>query len=117
VTNNSFGIYLSESNDNSLSRNNITANNDGVILEFSFNNVLRKNNMVNNKYNFGGVGGYGLSHYVNDVDVSNTVDGKPIYYWVNEVDRAVPMDAGCVVLVNSTRITVRNQTLQYLKKI
>jgi parallel beta-helix repeat protein len=111
VANNSFGIYLSESKNNSLSGNNITANNYGVIIEFSFNNVLRNNNMFNNKYNFGGVYGYGLSQFVNDVDVSNTVDGKPIYYWVNEADRAVPMDAGCVVLVNSTRITVRNLNL------
>jgi parallel beta-helix repeat protein len=110
VTNNSFGIYLSESSNNSLSGNNITANNDGVILEFSFNNVLRNNNMFNNKYDFG-VYGYDLSQFVNDVDVSNTVDGKPIYYWVNEADKAVPMDAGCVVLVNSTRITVRNLNL------
>ena len=106
VANDSFGIYLSESNNNSLSRNNITANNDGFIVEFSFNNVLRNNNMFDNEYNFG-VHGYDL----NDVDASNTVDGKPIYYWVNEADRAVPMDAGCVVLVNSTHITVRNLNL------
>jgi len=110
VTNNSFGIALSESNHTSLSGNNITANNDGVILEFSFNNVLKNNNMFDDNYNFG-VYGYDLSQFVNDVDVSNTVDGKPIYYWVNEVDRVVPMDAGCVVLVNSTRITVRNLNL------
>jgi parallel beta-helix repeat protein len=63
--------------------------------------------MNNNSHNFG-VRVYPTYRFVNDVDTSNTVDGSPIYYWVGEEDRTVPSDAGYVVLVNCTRITVQN---------
>ena len=47
-----------------------------------------------------------------DVDSSNTVDGKPIYYWVNMLDLIVPMDAGYVALVNCTNIIAENLDLR-----
>ncbi|MCW4034571.1 MAG: right-handed parallel beta-helix repeat-containing protein, partial [Candidatus Bathyarchaeota archaeon] len=42
---------------------------------------------------------------------SNTVDGKPIIYWVNEQNRTVPSDAGYVALVKCTNMTVQNLNL------
>jgi len=111
TTNNEGGIWLFGCSNNSIYGNNITTNNwHGIRLEWSSNNILRSNSMANNKYNFL-VRGEGLSHFVNDVDASNTVEGKLIYYWVNERDRAVPLDAGYVALVNCTRITVQNLNL------
>ncbi len=68
---------------------------------------LRNNTMVGNEYNFAD---YSLG-VNNDVDTSNTVDGKPIYYWVNEHDRQVPSDAGFVALINSRDIVVRDLNL------
>ena len=137
ITNNYLGIYLRESSNNSISGNNITANNRGIWLvrsanntisgntvtenngygiwlDGSANNTLRNNDASNNKYNFGvyGSGGYGrLSHYIEDIDDSNTANGKPIYYWVNRRDMTVPLDAGWIALVNCTRITVENLNL------
>ena len=96
---------------NKIIRNNVKNNGDGIYI-FGPDNMLRKNRMENNKCNFK-VYGLSLSHFVNDIDVSNTVDGKPIYYWVNQRDRGVPTDAGCVVLVNCTNIIVQNLKLAY----
>jgi parallel beta-helix repeat protein len=48
---------------------------------------------------------------VNDVDATNMVDGKPIYYWINERDMTVPLDAGCVILYNCQNIRAENLTL------
>jgi parallel beta-helix repeat protein len=62
--------------------------------------------MCGNTYNFAD-----YSRQVNDIDVSNTVDGKPIYYWVNQYDKQVPLDAGYVVLVNCTGIVIRDLNL------
>jgi len=45
------------------------------------------------------------------VDASNTVNGKPIYYWMGQSDKTVPSDAGSVILVNCTNITVQNLNL------
>ena len=67
---------------------------------------LRNNTMIGNLYNFAD-----YSLVVNDVDTSNTVNGKPIYYWVKEEDRAVPLDAGYVGLINSRNIMVRDLIL------
>jgi len=111
ITNNYIGIGL-ESSENSISGNNITNNNYGIIFySSSSNNVLRNNRMADNLYSI--LVGYGpsLEDYVNDVDASNTVDGKPVYYWINRKDEAIPLDAGYVALTNCTNITVQNLKL------
>jgi len=69
------------------------------------------NNMMSgNVYNFGVYSG-SLSEYTQNIDTSNTVDGKPIYYWVDQKDRQIPSDAGFVGVVNGTNVTVRDLTL------
>jgi parallel beta-helix repeat protein len=65
--------------------------------------------MSDNLYNFGVWGNY--PDYFNDIDDSNIINGKPIYYWVNERDTAIPTDAGYVAVINSTNITVRDLDL------
>jgi parallel beta-helix repeat protein len=110
LANNDWGIYLDYSKNNTVSGNNITNNDVGIRISMSPNNVLRDNQIGNNRYNFG-LSGVNFVDYVNDIDTSNTVDGKPIIYWVNEKDKTVPLDAGYVTLVNCTGITVKNLTL------
>jgi len=105
------GILLGGSSNNSISVNSITANDHyGISLSYSPNNLFKGNSITNNKYSFK-VWGESLSDFVHEVDASNTVDGKPIYYWVNKRDMTVPLDAGYVALVNCTGITVQNLTL------
>jgi thermitase len=104
------GLYLDSSASNVISDNAIAANNQGIMLYNSGNNTLRNNRLTGNSYNFG-VYGVCLSHYVNDVDTSNTVNGKQIYYQINQHDKQVPADAGYVAFVNSTGVTVRGPSL------
>ncbi len=100
-------IYLSgTSASNTLSGNTLTNNDYGIYISSSSHNVLRNNRMENNTYNF-----YVTGEFSNDIDDSNTVDGKPIYYWVNEHNKTVPSDAGYVALVDCTDITVQNLNL------
>jgi parallel beta-helix repeat protein len=109
VTNSDYGIRLVGPSNTTIIGNIITNNWCGIYLSSS-NSVLRNNNMTNNGGNFA-VEGFVLSHFVNDVDTSNTVDGKPVYYWINERDKTVPLDAGYVALVNCTNITIQNLNL------
>ncbi len=53
------------------------------------------------------------SHFQEDIDISNTVDGKPIYYLVNEHDKTIDSssNAGYVAVVSSSKITVSGLTL------
>lgn len=95
--------------DNTLDSNNVSNNGLGIVLYFTrYGGVLRNNKMMNNSYNF-------VVRPENpgrlDVDSSNTVNGKPIYYWVGEHDREVPEDAGYVAIINSKNILVENLTV------
>jgi len=111
ASSNYHGIILWSSNNNTLMSNTSSSNSwHGISLGSSNNNTLRSNTMSGNKWNFG-IDGTSLSHYIQNVDTSNLVDGKPIYYWVNQQNRQVPNDAGFVGIVNSLNITVRDLTL------
>jgi len=112
-----FGIHLWSSANNTIVNNTIVNNGHGIDFYGNSNdNILRNNNMTNNKYNFGlivrgetrDLYGYGI---FNDVDSSNTVNGKPIYYWVNQSDAQVPSDAGYVWLNNCNNITIADCNL------
>ncbi|MDH5450534.1 MAG: right-handed parallel beta-helix repeat-containing protein [Candidatus Bathyarchaeota archaeon] len=116
MANNIQGILLEYSSDNSISGNNVTDNSDGISLDESANNVLRNNILNGNKYDFFVLtsifpNARKLSYFYQDIDESNTVNGKPMYYWINEHDRAVPSNAGYIALVNCSNIMVEGFTL------
>jgi parallel beta-helix repeat protein len=68
--------------------------------------------MSGNKYNLyvrGAVEGPDPGYFlVNEIDDSNSVNGNPVIYWINEHNRTVPTDAGYVALFNCTNITAQN---------
>jgi len=122
ITNNYHGIWLSYSFNNSIVGNNITNSGffipfppipiktHGIRLDFSSGNSLRNNVMADSDFNFG-VLGVALSDFVNDVDISNSIEGKPVYYWVSRENVEVPLDAGYVALVNCSDVRIENLTL------
>jgi parallel beta-helix repeat protein len=105
------GISVS-SNGNNITGNVVSNQVTGVILSGS-NNVLRANKINNNSLSLhlNWNQNWDVSDFVNDIDSSNTINGKPIIYWVNKQDKKVPEDAQFVVLVNCTNITVENLVL------
>lgn len=110
-----FAIYIGGLGDNFIGGNIVTTKTGGfgIFLE-STNNTL-KNNLITGLtcYNFGVTDAWSWSHeYVDqDIDTTNRVNGKPIYYWVNQSNRSVPSDAGYVAIINSKNITVQNLEL------
>jgi|GEM_PF-2414918 len=88
----------------------------GISLMLTNSSTLRDNSMSNNSVNFEVNGqasaGQILEHYVHDIDISNSVNHRPIYYWVNEHDEEVPWRVGFVALVNCSNILVEGLTLQ-----
>jgi parallel beta-helix repeat protein len=112
ITDNWYGITLSGSSNNSIVRNNVTNDFYGIALGMSSSmNMLRNNQMACYSENFECFNNWGLSSYANDIDPSNTVDGKPIYYWINKSNETVPVDAGYVALINCTHIAVHDLSL------
>ena len=120
IANNGDGVRVAGgSRNNNISGNEITANYEGILLAFSSYNVLRDNAMAGNQYNFG-VRGSTLSDFINDVDASNTVDGKFILYLVNKQDLSIDpytdadiySNIGYLAVINSTNITIRHLNLE-----
>ena len=101
-------IWLESSSYNTLTCNELRENTWGISLDTCIGNTLRRNVMEGNTHNFFVRGYLYLDYWLHNVDTFNTVDGKPIYYWINRYNETVPLDAGCVVIVNSSRITVKN---------
>ncbi len=114
IIENNVGILLRLfTKNNSIYDNVITNNSYGIIINHSPNNVFRGNQLKDNQFNLWIYVETSVpaSHYVNDIDASNTVDGKPVYYWVNQHDKTVPSNAGYVALISCSKITVENLVL------
>jgi parallel beta-helix repeat protein len=102
------GIYLDGSCDNSISSNNFSNNCNGIHLNSSGKNRLTGNIMF-----LGGIfiQGDSLNDYIHEIDESNIVNGKPIYYLKDIESVRIPDRAGQVILVNCTDILVEDQEL------
>ena len=114
IRNGDNGICLDCSDKNTVANNTISKNLEGLVLLYSGNNRITDNSMTGNKRNFcveGDFDKYVQSQFVQDMDASNMVDGKPVYYWVDQHDRQVPNDAGYVAIIDSTNITVKDLNL------
>jgi parallel beta-helix repeat protein len=105
------GIYLRYCSDNTIDENSVEAAGCfGIQIYCSPDNLLRNNMMVNNCFGFG-VDGWEMSDFANDVDTSNTVNGKPVFYLTNKQGVFVPTTVGCVILINCSNITIQNVNL------
>ncbi|MEM2738328.1 MAG: right-handed parallel beta-helix repeat-containing protein, partial [Candidatus Bathyarchaeia archaeon] len=100
-----------------VSYNYVAENTWGIILGAGYGdytpNTLKGNVMVNNsRINFGLSYRAEMAYLYNDVDTSNTVNGKPVYYWISKENDALPLDAGFAALINCKNITVANLNIE-----
>lgn len=108
IANNTCGILLSDFSSGSMILDNVFEDNIYGVRVYAFQAVFRNNRFWNNTY------AVSESVYVtSDIDASNMVNGKPIYYWVGLRDRTVPRDAGWVVLKNCSGITVQGLSIEH----
>jgi len=110
TTNNGYGINMQSSNYNEITGNMLLNNNHGIYINRSTSTTLRDNTLIGNNLSFG-VFGDSLSDFMHSADTSNTIDGKPVIYWVSQQNKLVPSNAGYVAIVNSSNMTVRGLNL------
>ncbi len=123
------GISLGYANNNTLTNNALSNNIEGISLYYSSNNTIANNTFSKNSaaiHLYSSIGdrlwnnlmtedgillsGDLLEHWnTHTIDTSNTVNGKPVYYWKNAIGGNIPSGAGQVILANSTGVTVENQ--------
>jgi parallel beta-helix repeat protein len=114
IASNGNGISLYSSIQNTITGNIIIGNDIGLDLMESSDNVFR-NNRLDNTHNIA-VYGAELSHFIHDMDDSNTIsDDKKVYYFVDKENLVITPDTfpdvGFLALVSCTNITVYDITL------
>lgn len=112
----SYGIRLYDSGNSEVVGNRVCGYTFfGMEIKASGNCTLRDNSMVENAYNFG-VNGNALSDFLNDIDTSNTVNGQPVRYLINQrnlvIDSFTFEDRGYLGFVNCANISVEHLTVQ-----
>jgi len=98
-----YGIALWDSNNDSISKNIISSNIwGGISLAYSNENTIKNNEFMNN--------GLYVEYSYDNIVEDNTVNGKPLIYLEDESDRFID-NAGQVILVKCKNITVMNAEL------
>ena len=111
--NGGYGIFSQYmSHDNIISNNVIYDNGEGLIIGNSNNNIITNNNIDNNNYNFV-LNGWSEEQYTHDIDTSNTINDKLLFYIKDEKDKTYDnsYDIGFFAAVNCENIILENQEL------
>ena len=108
IINNSNGVKIQSSASNTIRDNYILNSWGGISFSStsSKDNALRTNSLVNNSASLYFSSIFLYNSFDNDIDESNTINGKPIIFWIDRHNSTVPSNAGDVILVNCTAITV-----------
>lgn len=103
-----FGIGLGATLGSDLQGNTVSGRPTAVGIYRSTDMTMRDNVLED-----GGLVTYGggLQGYQHDIDISNTVNGKPLRYLHGVSGETLPSDTGQVVIVDSRDITVSGLTL------
>jgi parallel beta-helix repeat protein len=112
VMNNTDGIFVSWAVNCFIAENEVAYNRRfGIWIIWSSGNVLKNNRLSENVYNFG-VWGSELAEFLHDIDFSNTINNKPIYYLINErdllIDPSTVSSVGFLGIINSTDVVIKN---------
>lgn len=109
------GIFISDSSENTLEGNQIQNNNYGIGINNSPNNILTGNILLNNTYNLGISDDNNASGYLQNIDTSNTVNGKQVYYLIGAYNLTIDGNSspyssgiGYLGLVSCNNITIKN---------
>ncbi len=125
ISDSQYGIYLQSSDDNMIISNTIEYIwNSDIQLRYSDGNVITNNLFKNNEWDGLDINYDSHNNVINDnefiksgitvrcennhISSNNTVNGKPLYYYegYRGAGISVPLDAGQVIIYNSTNIEV-----------
>ncbi|MEA1895152.1 MAG: NosD domain-containing protein, partial [Euryarchaeota archaeon] len=110
------GIYLRGAFTPVLTNNTIAGSSGyGIYLSISSSTKnsgeLRNNVLTNNKYGFS-ITGTSIESYYHDIDTSNTINGKPMYYLVGEENKILnDIPVGYLGLISCKNIEAKNLEL------
>ncbi len=103
-------LYLAYTRYNSINDNTIFDSNIGIYVDYSAgSNTYRGNSLIDDGFFFKI---YSTNNGGNDIDLSNTVNGKPVYYLDGQNGTSVPAySAGEVICYSSSNISIGPQKI------
>jgi len=114
VNSNLYGIFLSFSSNNTLTNNSASSNNYcGIWLNASSHNILN-NNIINSETKSGGIYVDGMTkvHYNNSIDITNTINGKPVHYYYDIKDQVIGgLETSHLMITWSTNVSVMDNNV------
>jgi parallel beta-helix repeat protein len=117
--NTNFGIHLFNCGGGTwLINNNASKNTSYGIYLYESDTIHMTGNIISgNPYNFGIDGTNYIDFATHDIDITNTVNGKPIYYIKGASDTVYDADTnmGTIYLINCENVTVKD--LNFTKNI
>jgi parallel beta-helix repeat protein len=104
------GIHITNSNLISLIGNNISFTRDiGIVFHVSTEITVIDNVMIEDGIH---IAGYSLENWnTHTIDMSNTVNGKTLYYLKDQTSGVISYDAGEIILANCNNIIIENHEL------
>ncbi len=102
------GVKLEGSTHNTILRQTVDQCTIGILFDAAGNNTIKESELFHCGLHV--IGDVPADH-INDVDTTNSVNGKPLYYYVNHNNEIIPAGAGQVILVSSDHCTISGQNL------
>ncbi|UCG68691.1 MAG: fibronectin type III domain-containing protein [Thermoplasmata archaeon] len=100
------------SNENTIINNTLYSNSPyGIHLWDSEGNNFYENTIIKNGFH---IWGGQIEHWnTHNIDQSNTINGKPVYYLKNQTGGSIPIDVGQVILANCAEVEIENLEITY----
>jgi len=110
-SNDNYGIHISVSPHNNIIDNKIEDHEIGLRMHYNLENKI-----TNNRFVGGGleIEGGSLSEWDSHTIEDNSVNGKHLRYYNGMNNLIVPINAGQIIIVNSSNITIQNQLFSNL---
>jgi len=101
-------IWILDGSGNKLLNNRITGG--AIQIEYSSHNILRNNTLKDSGFE---IVGHGIENFNQDIDDSNIMHDKPIYYFYNKKDMIIDENSNTsyIILALCQNITVKNMEL------
>jgi parallel beta-helix repeat protein len=110
IINNSFsGLEVDDSSASNITNNNLRNNGGGIKLWASSYNRITNNTLLGHGLI---IDGWDSAHFVQLEITNNSVNWRPLIYWVNVSDKTIS-EAGQIFLINCLNISIKNQNLSY----
>lgn len=111
IRRNALAVTVLASSHNTFDSNNLTDNHLAFLLSRAPYNTLRNNSFAHNDYAID-LDGRTVSHYYQEINASNEVNGQPVRYIVNQSNVTMGSQYGYLAFVSCHTVTVTGAATQ-----